>query len=242
MAKRYRDKAFQRYSEVLSVVQPDLEREGMLASRLYMKNLGPYLPRDPDAKILDLGCGFGLLMDFLSQQGYRNITGVDLCPENTEICREKGLSVVLDDNAGFLEKHHEEFDCITLNYVLEHYMKDDGLGLLELIHSGLRSGGSAIVLVPNMANPITGARSRYMDITHEVAFTEESLEQILLIAGFSKASIYPVDQYCLPNPLLNLFGKLASAFMFATLRLLYLLNGVRSTRIYTKALLGVGKK
>ena len=107
---------------------------------------------------------------------------------------------------------------------------------------GIPLWGTALIMVPNMANPITATRCLYLDITHEVSYTEESLKQILLLAGFSSVTIYPVEQYCLPNPILNFLGKMASQFMFAGLRVIYLLNAVRSTRIYTKSLLAVATK
>ena len=242
MSKRYREKAFAEYEKHLSIGQDDLRREGKLAARLYRKNMKPHLPSDQAARILDLGCGFGLFLDFLRSEGYKNTTGVDACRANVKICESRRLSVSREDNQALLEQHPQEFDCINLNYVLEHYDKEDALRLLEAVNASLNPGGTTLIMVPNMGNPITATRNLYMDITHEVSYTEESMKQILLLAGFQHVFVYPVDQYCLSNPILNFLGGMAGQFMFAALRIIYLLNGVRTTRIYTKSLLAVARK
>jgi 2-polyprenyl-3-methyl-5-hydroxy-6-metoxy-1,4-benzoquinol methylase len=242
MAKRYREKAIEQYEKHLSIGQYDLLREGRLATRLYRKNMKPHLPLDRAARILDLGCGFGLFLDFLRSEGYKNATGVDACRTNVKICESRGHSVSRGDNQAFLEQHPQEFDCIHLNYVLEHYDKEEALRLLEAVNAGLNPAGTILIMAPNMGNPITATRNLYMDITHEVSYTEESMRQILLLAGFQHVSVYPVDQYCLSNPILNFLGGIAGQFMFAALRVIYLLNGVRTTRIYTKSLLAVARK
>ena len=236
----YREKAAAHYEKYLATVQPDLQREGDLAARLYARNLKPHLPPAPHAAIGDLGCGFGLFLSFLRELGYQSITGVDICPGFAPICRSQGFEIHIEDNVSFLRQRPQQFDCITLNYVLEHYDKESGLELVEAVHGSLKPGGRTLITVPNMANPVTASRSRYMDITHEVSYTEESLGYLLRVAGFSNATLHPVDQYCLPNPLFNLAGRAAGWAFFKLLRLVYLLNAVRSTRIYTKALLAVG--
>ena len=56
------------------------------------------------------------------------------------------------------------------------YGKDRVLPLLEKISSSLKPDGMAIIDVPNM-DWILGQHERYMDFTHEVGFTRESLAQ-----------------------------------------------------------------
>lgn len=239
---RYRERALAHYQQSLAKVQPDVQHEGMLAARLYTRNIGPHLPARRDAALVDLGCGFGLFLRYLREAGYTNFQGVDICDGFVEPCKQQGFTITIEDNLSFLRKHPEQFDGINLNYVLEHYCKDDALELVEAAHASLRPGGRLIVIVPNMANPITAARSRYMDITHEASYTEESLSYLLEIAGYSQVTCHGVDQFCLPNPLMNLAGKLAGWCFFKLLRVIYLINAVRSTRIYTKALMAVAVK
>jgi SAM-dependent methyltransferase len=234
--------ALEHYQRHLAKVQPDIEREGALAARLYERNHGPLLPANRDAAIADLGCGFGLFLRYLRGRGYTNITGVDVCANFMDCYKNDSFPVSVEDNLTFARSRPDQFDCITLNYVLEHYDKDSGLELLEAAREALKPGGRVLIVVPNMANPITATRSLFMDITHEVSYTEESLETMLEIAGYSQIDLRPVDQFCLPNPLMNLAGKAAGWCFFKALRVLYLLNAVRSTRIYTKSLLAAATR
>ena len=52
-----------------------------------MKDLG----YTEDARILDLGCGTGLVGEELQKRGYKKIDGVDLMPEMLEQARAKGV-------------------------------------------------------------------------------------------------------------------------------------------------------
>ena len=44
-----------------------------------------------DARILDLGCGTGMVAEHLQERGYNNIDGVDLAPDLLKIAKEKGV-------------------------------------------------------------------------------------------------------------------------------------------------------
>ena len=45
------------------------------------------LPKD--SKILDLGCGPGYFLDTMKEQGYNDLTGVTLSPEDITLCKSK---------------------------------------------------------------------------------------------------------------------------------------------------------
>lgn len=238
----YRARAQAHYEQHLSVVQSDLDREEVLLGGLYRRNLLPHLPPDRQARILDLGCGFGIFLRFLADAGYANALGVDSSPGMCAVSQARGHSPREADNLAFLRSGGERFDCITLNHVIEHYTKEEALELLDAVHARLAPGGRALVMTPNMGSPVAAARSRYMDITHETGYTEESLLFLMKLAGFAPVQVLAVDQFCLPSRFLNLCGRAAERAWHAFLRVLYLLHAVRSTRIYTKNLLAVGER
>ena len=240
--KRYTRKAMQFYERMLAVTQEDAPGGVDALRRYYRKNLLPRLPRDPAAPILDLGCGRGMFLEFLRERGYGELLGVDICEEHVRSCVDNGFNVALEDNLCFLEKYPERFDCVTLNHVLEHYDKDEGLSLLEEVRDSIRPGGRIIVVCPNMGNPFTAGRGRYADLTHETGYSEESLRFILQLAGFDGISIHAIDIYCLSNPVLNAAGRFSASLMFFFMRIIYMLNGVRSTRILSKNMLAVAEK
>lgn len=144
----------------------------------------------PDRKVLDLGCGGGEFLDFLAQHGYSAAGGIDYSEEQIARCHARGLHRVeqVADAHHFLRQHQGEFDCVVMNDVLEHIPKTQCVRLLEDIRTALGSGGRCVVKVPNAAN-VFGLVARYLDFTHEIAFTETSLRQVLLAAGYSDVKV-----------------------------------------------------
>ena len=239
---KYKKEALAQYDKTLAYRHTNPEREYELAAGLYRNNIIPHLPKQLAARILDLGCGYAYLLRTLREKGYSDVTGIDICPANVSSCREQGFNVIYADNREFLEKNKERFDCIILTHLLEHYDKESGLELLQAVHDALKPGGKTIIVIPNMANPVTATRTLYIDMTHETSYTEESLSFILELAGFSKVYLYQFDHFCLPNKLLNFAARIAALFMYKFFQLLFLLNGVRKTRIHSKLLMGVAEK
>jgi hypothetical protein len=128
-----------------------------------------------------------------------------------------------------------------MNDLIEHIPKDNILPLLELIRKKLKTKGKLIVKTINCANPITGSSSRYLDFTHTTGFTEESLSQALNMAGFEKVTIYPQNIWIF-NPIINFLGKLGQKALTLVFRILFLLYGRKTTKIFTKDIIVVAKK
>jgi SAM-dependent methyltransferase len=149
------------------------------------------LPVEREARILDLGCGYGEFCYFLQRNGYMNTRGVDLSDEQLEVGRSLGVwNLECGDAAAVLAESRGEFDFISAIDVLEHLPKNNVLELLARIYSALRPGGRFVCQVPNLAafySPLF-----YMDFTHETAFTAPSLKQVLQLAGFDEIRIVPM--------------------------------------------------
>jgi 2-polyprenyl-3-methyl-5-hydroxy-6-metoxy-1,4-benzoquinol methylase len=148
------------------------------------------LPNDPSQAVLDFGCGGGEFLDFLQRKGLTTLRGIDRSPEQVQRCVERGLSGVeqVDDSLAWLKAHVGQFDAIVLNDVLEHIAKPDIVPTLEAMRLALKVGGTVIIKVPNAANAF-GLVARYLDFTHEIAFTEHSLKQVLAAAGFGTVNV-----------------------------------------------------
>jgi len=80
-------------------------------------------------------------------------------------------------------------DCVVAFDLIEHFTKNELIGLVDEVCRVLRPGGRWIIHTPNGESPF-GMRIRYGDITHELAFTRTSLAQLLLSSGFSKVSCF----------------------------------------------------
>jgi 2-polyprenyl-3-methyl-5-hydroxy-6-metoxy-1,4-benzoquinol methylase len=152
---------------------------------------GRHLPTNKAAVIADLGCGYGGFLQFLKQEGYANVIGVDKSREQVEAAHEFGIqNIQYQELAQFVIERPGAFDCVTAIDVLEHFSKEEILPVLKSVYDALRPGGSFLMQAPNAASPFFG-RIRYGDFTHSVAFTRASAVQLLIAAGFTDVEVYP---------------------------------------------------
>jgi SAM-dependent methyltransferase len=195
MTDDYRDRLFRRYDLRTRVLDPESETRRSwfraYASRAYLPHLA-MMDRGA-AAVLEIGCSKGLLLSILHELGFRNLTGVDLSPGDiAEGQREyPHLSLVCADALEYLRERPTQFDAIILKAVLEHIPKSGVLPFLSAIREGIRPGGIALIDVPNMDWLFAG-HERYMDFTHEVGFTQESLPQIMSEV-FSSVAVTTMD-------------------------------------------------
>jgi SAM-dependent methyltransferase len=154
----------------------------------YLKRLiRTHLPRRYDLRIVDLGCGHGALIHALAEAGYQDVHGVDVSEEQICLARALGIANVTCEKIGsFLSRpENRSFDVVFLMDVLEHLTRPEALELTSAIKGVLNPGGRCILHVPN-GGGIFGMRVRYGDLTHELAFTESSAQQIFRAAGFQR--------------------------------------------------------
>lgn len=151
--------------------------------------LGDLLPANKDARILDVGCGYGYALLATRKLGYHNISGLELSEQQAEKARLNDLIVEVTDNtARTLQEAPQSYDCVLLLDVLEHVPVEAQIDFLRACASSLRPGGRLILTVPN-ASSILSPRWRYNDYTHHSSFTEHSLHFVLRNAGFNSVEI-----------------------------------------------------
>ena len=160
----------------------------------YEINYGKFLPKDKDAKILDIGCGAGHFLYFLNKKGYENFQGIDISSQQVDFCK-KNISEQVEkaDIHDFLENKDNLYDAIAANDLLEHIPKDKTIRFLILANKALKANGVFLIKTPNLGNPFA-IFSRYKDFTHTIGFTEKSLYQILWVAGFRNIQILPFQE------------------------------------------------
>lgn len=188
--KTHREAIYERYTETTYAARNDLSPEGLAASaNFYRSHFGPLLPDDRRAKILEVGCGSGALLLAMRDLGYGNLSAIDIAPGQVEFCRSMGFEDIQQaDVLKFFDDRIEYWDAIVLADVLEHLEKDEVFQVLGEIREHLNPDGIVILRVPNMSNPLN-IRTRYVDFTHEVGFSKETLEQVLRVAGFDVLTI-----------------------------------------------------
>ncbi len=150
-----------------------------------------WLPADPQAAILDLGCGNGSVLYWLQQEGYTRLAGVDTSPEQVELARQVCPAVEKADARAFLAAHPEQYDAILALDFLEHFRREEALPLLRGVHQALRPGGRVILQTINADSPLH-AHILYGDPTHQTAYTARSLETLVRVAGFERVEFRPL--------------------------------------------------
>jgi SAM-dependent methyltransferase len=181
-----------------------------IASDFYFTSELSFLPdRIKQSPALDMGVGLGRLLIFLKSQGFTSLMGIDIDPvlarNAAACCKRFAIPVLHYDALKFLPSMPNHFGLITGFDIIEHFSLSDGYKLLQAIYNALLPGGIAVLRTINMAN-IFGGFSRYIDLTHQIGFTEHSLLQLFNIAGFSKARLH-LPKWPEGHPLTEKFKK-----------------------------------
>ena len=101
---------------------------------------------DKKEKILDVGCGEGDLIDFLSKK-LVDCRGIELSQEGVNKCVEKGLTVIQGDaNSDLQDYPNNVFTTVILSQTI-HAMSSPEAVIMDLIRIGKR----AIISFPNFA-------------------------------------------------------------------------------------------
>ena len=101
-----------------------------------------------NAKILDVGCGNGELMKYITENISEDIRGIELSKSNVQKCVEKGLTVIEGDAEKDLRQFPDNsFDFVILSQTLQAFLDPENV-LNEL----LRIGKKAIVSIPNFGH------------------------------------------------------------------------------------------
>jgi 2-polyprenyl-3-methyl-5-hydroxy-6-metoxy-1,4-benzoquinol methylase len=153
--------------------------------------LSRQLPENRQAKILDFGCGDGLLLSIAEQLGYSNLYGVDVAAGLVKIAQSRTkASIEFCNGLEYLKRAADQsLDVIIAFDVIEHFTRPELLEWSRQVFRVLRPNGRLLVHVPNGASPYYG-KIRWGDLTHELAYTPTSLEQLLKPLGFHRFSAW----------------------------------------------------
>lgn len=192
MTDTYRTRIYSRYVTARTAPLAPATLDGLTPRAPMLRRLvAQHFPADRQAVITDLGCGHGAIVHFARQAGYVNVRGVDGSPEQVAAARRLGIEGVeegdlLQTLAGLPD---ESQDCIVTFDVIEHFTRDELVGVVDAVRRVLRPGGRWIIHAPNGESPF-GGRMRYWDLTHELAFTRTSIAQLLLSSGFTQVQSF----------------------------------------------------
>jgi SAM-dependent methyltransferase len=190
-------------------------------SRLVMEMLRPV----PPGRVLDVGCGPGVLIERLLQAGHR-VEGVDITPEMIAQCeqrfgtqKEASFSV---GKAEALAAPDETYDAITCVGVIG-YLDAEAPALREM-HRTLKAHGRLVIACPHRFSPwrrwtdVCQGVQRWLrgDRTAVLRRREYSAAECITLlqeCGFKPLDLCYFGLRVMPHPLDRLYPRLAGQFV-----------------------------
>lgn len=154
-----------------------------------------YLPQvarlagNPDARVVDVGCGRGEWLELLSQQGIKAV-GIDLNSDMVGECRSRGLQAECADAVAWLRQQPEgSLAAVTGFHIIEHLPFETMIALFDAALHALCDEGFIIFETPNPENVLVGSCNFYYDPTHRHPLVPVVMEFMARQRGFAHAEI-----------------------------------------------------
>ena len=177
-----------------------------------------YLISLEDKKILDVGCGGGILAESFAQKG-AYVTGIDASEINIKIAKNHALNenITIDYKATIIEnlalKEQEKYDAITCLEVLEHVpqpqsiikslkkvLKPSGLIFLSTINRNIKSFLYAIVGAEYILNILPKGTHKFSKLIKPSEIDKWARDIDLKIINITGMSYNPITKsYKLSN-------------------------------------------
>ena len=98
-----------------------------------------------NSQVLDVGCGDGILMEYLIKEKKVNIRGIEISKAKVQNCIAKGLTIIEGNAEDDLRQFpNKSFDYVILSQTLQAFLNPE-----KVIDELLRIGKQAIVTIPN---------------------------------------------------------------------------------------------
>ena len=174
------------YGEPGTKFQPLIERLVRWVGGRHVAFLLRSLP--PGARVLDVGCGRGVVLGALADRGIE-VHGVEISCEATRGADPR-VEIRIAPRLAEAAYPADFFDEVLIWHVLEHV--HDPRGTLEEVHRILRPGGHLVVAVPNLSSlqaRLSGAAWFHLDLPrHLYHFPLSALQRLLRSLGFEVLS------------------------------------------------------
>ncbi len=146
----------------------------------------------PKWRVLEIGCGLGLLSQWLSRQGC-TVVGVEPDRQQAEYARQQfGVEVI---NTRFEEANFQQkFDFFAASHVIEHF--PDPWSFLKKIRALAEPEARLFLETPNILAPKVGP-GRVFSLAHNFYFSPQTLSASLAKTGWGveKTRIFRQDSF-----------------------------------------------
>ena len=161
----------------------------------------------PNSRVLDVGCGTGVITDTIRRQKSASIIGIEPDAERVQRALARGLDVHLGVLSPNFIRQHGPFDYIVFADVLEHL--PNPAEIVAMARAGLKPGASVVASIPNVAHWFVRTdllRGRFdyqdcgiMDATHLRWFTRRTIREFFERLGFQITALDCTMNISLPD-------------------------------------------
>ena len=149
--------------------------------------------RNPQAKLLDIGCGRGEWLQNCRDKGYEAL-GIDDNQDMVDFSQDLGLNAIKAEAKLFVQScNSNSYDFITLFHIIEHLKDEDLFSLLENCQRILKPDGLLLIETPNIDNIQVSTRTFYIDPTHINHINPDYMDFLLKRVGFYKSRYYFIN-------------------------------------------------
>jgi ubiquinone/menaquinone biosynthesis C-methylase UbiE len=158
--------------------------------------------RDSPGKILEVGCGKGVMLCMLKEKGIRAY-GIDLSETTVKYCQQKGLEAIYCD----LLSHLRSLDNCSLGgifcaHVIEHLQPSEAIEFLRQACRVLMPKSKLVLITPNAKDLRTTERF-WLDVTHVRLYPGKLLCELLRREGFQSVQMFSDKE-----PARNIFERI----------------------------------
>lgn len=200
-------------------------QEAQYLKKTYFNYFKKYLLRTnyKKAKVLEIGCGNGFLLEELKDNGIKNIYGLEPGKLSVDKARKDIRNRIKVD---ILRKNifpKESFDIICCFHTLDHIV-DINIFLKE-VNRLLKINGKVFFVVHNtngLSVKLFGEKSPIFDIEHIYLFNPNSLMSIFNKYGFNKLKVfnvnntYPLNYWVKLFPMPNIIKQILFKIFYVT--------------------------
>jgi len=113
---------------------------------------------DKNTPLLDIGIREGFFLEFLREQGFTDLYGIDIFEDGVKLAVDKGFNCEVGDAHKF--NLNKKFDVVVISHVLEHC--PDPAEVIERIHEHLNTNGVLFVETPKeLGEPVPSKKDAH---------------------------------------------------------------------------------
>lgn len=169
-----------------------------------IKRLLSHIDLPPNADVLDIGCGTGILADLLVSR-YGTYTGIDFSQAMVQVAMARvvehqlcACEFLCADAVEVMRSKPESFDAIFLLDISEHIPDEEWTGIVDAARRSLRRGGKVYLHTPNLDFVVERLKDRgWMRQFPEHIAVRNAKEnmQFFRVAGYSSVDCKTLSHY-----------------------------------------------